>query len=121
MFHSLQYVKHKITISYFVQYLYHLDLFEFGTIKVFFQHQGQTFALIQNYQVTNAFSDYFKQSRYYALLQRPIDNFYFILKKTNVNRIVSVERIQKHVIIFENIIEDSCVLATPLSSMAEHD
>ncbi|CAF3121443.1 unnamed protein product [Rotaria sp. Silwood2] len=121
IFHSLQYIKRKNTISYFVQYLFRSNQTEFGTIKIFFQHHGQTFALIQHFQVINAFSDYLKESRYYDLLKQSIDNFYFVLKKTNINRIVSVEKIQKHLIIFEDALGKSHVLTTPVSSMTEHD
>lgn len=121
MYHSLQYVKRKKSISYFVRYLSRFDHFEFGAIHVFFQQQGQTYALIQSFLVTYAFSDCFKESRYYELLKEPIDNFYFVLKKTNQHRIVSVERIEKHLITFEDIPERGLILTTAVSSMTEHD
>jgi hypothetical protein len=117
----LQYFKRKTTIIYFVQYVFRFDQTEFGTIKVFFKRHDQTFALIQYFQVINAFSDYLKESRYYDLLKQPIDKFYVVLKKTSINKIVSVENIQKHLIIFENAIKKPLILATPVSSMTEHD
>ncbi|CAF3327366.1 unnamed protein product [Rotaria socialis] len=121
MYHSLQYVKRKNTTSYFVKYLFRPGNFEFGSIKVFFQHQQQTYALIQHFQVINAFSDYLKDSRYYGLLKQAIDNFYFVLKKTNITRIVLVEKIQTHMIVFQNIPEKAFILATPISAITEHD
>jgi hypothetical protein len=110
IFHSLQYFKRKSTISYFVQYLFRFDQTEFGIIEVFFKHHDQTFALIQYFQVINAFSDYLKESRYYDLLKQPIDKFYVVLKKTNINKIISVENIQKHLIIFENALKNHLFL-----------
>jgi len=62
--------------TYLVQITLNLAL-----LKFFFQHQRKTYALIQNFQLTNVFSNYFKESRYYDLLKQPIDNFYFVLKK----------------------------------------
>ncbi|CAF3256097.1 unnamed protein product [Rotaria socialis] len=102
IFHSLQYIKRKTTNSYFVQYLYRSEQPEFGIIKVFFQHRRYTYALIQNFQVVNAFSEYFKESQYYALLKQSIDKIYFVLKRTNNSRIVLADKIQRHLIIFEN-------------------
>lgn len=121
MFHSLQYFKRKNTMSYFVQYLFYRDQVEFGDIKIFFKYQGQTYALIQNFQIVNAFSDYIKESHYYELLKEAIDHFYFVLKKTNISRIVLVEKIQKHGIIFKDIIQKPLALATVVSTITEHD
>lgn len=121
MCHSLQYLKRKNTISYVVRYLLRPGLFGFGAIKVLFQHQQQTYALISEFQVVDAFSDCLKESRYYKLLKQSIDNFFFVLKKTNRSRIVVVEKIEKHLILFENIPKKGFILATPISSMTEHD
>ena len=121
MFHSLKYVNRKNTISYFVQYLFASNQIEFGIIKLFFQQHEQLYALIQNYHVVNAFSDYLKDSQYYGLLKLPVDNFYFVLKKTNLSRIILVEKIPKHLIIFQDILEKTLILATPVSSMTEYD
>ncbi len=121
MYHSLQYTKRKSTISYFVRYLFRPNMFEFGMIEVFFRYQGQTYALVKNFQVVNAFSDYLTDSHYYELLKQPINKFFFVLKKTNNNSIVSVEKLEKHMILFEDIPQKGLILATPVSSMNEHD
>lgn len=121
MYHSLQYVKRKNTISYFIKYAIGGDNFEFGAIKVFFQYKQQTYALVQNFQRVNAFSDYLKESRYYNLLKQSIDTFYFVLKKTNINRFILVKDIEKHMIIFQGILNKDLILATPISSITEHD
>jgi hypothetical protein len=96
-------------------------MFEFGMIEVFFRYQGQTYALVKNFQVVNAFSDYLTDSHYYELLKQPINKFFFVLKKTNNNSIVSVEKLEKHMILFEDIPQKGLILATPVSSMNEHD
>lgn len=121
MYHSLQYTKRKSTISYFVKYLFRSNVFEFGVIEVFFEYQQRTYALVNRFQVVNAFSDYLKKSRYYELLKQPLDNIFFVLEKTNDNRIVLAEKIEKHMIIFENIPEVGFISATPMSSTTEHD
>ncbi|CAF1147912.1 unnamed protein product [Adineta ricciae] len=120
MFHSLQYVKRKRTNSYSVQYEIRSGLKEFGIIEVFFQCKGNTYALIKNFQVTNAFSDHFQGSRYYDLLKRSIDKFYFVVKRTNNGRLISAEKVEKHLVIFEDIF-GKALLITPISSMTEHD
>ena len=110
MYHSLQYIRRKNTISYFIKYAIGGDNFEFGSIKVFFQHKQRTYALIQNFQHANAFSDYLKESRYHDLLKQSIDTFHFVLKKTNTNRFVLVEKIEKYMIILQGILEKALFL-----------
>lgn len=121
IYHSLQYGKRKNAISYFIKYATGGNSFEFGSIQVFFQYKQQTYALIQNFQHVNAFSDYLKESLYYDLLKQSIDTFYFVLKKTNINRFVLAKNIEKHMIIFQGILDKSLILATPISSITEHD
>ena len=50
----------------------------------------------------NASSNHLTESGYYRLFKQPIDNFYFVLKETNSTRIILIEKIQKHLIIFQD-------------------
>ena len=121
MFHSLKYLKRQSNVNYFVEYTDHRTQSQFGTIECFFQYQIRTYALLQNFQVVHAFSCYLQKSRYYTLLKDSIDSIYFVLKKTNNHQIVIADTIQKHMIVFENVKKKSTVIATPVSSLVEHD
>ena len=121
-YHSLGYAKRHQSISYFVQYLSNDSLHRrFGKIHIFFNHNQQTWALIQRFSESGGLSEYLKAGTHYQLIRQPLDSFYIIVNETSEFRVVSAERIVNHVIVFEGIVEHPAVLVTPVSSAHEHD
>jgi hypothetical protein len=82
MFHSLLYNKWQRCISYFVQYFYNFDMKQrhFGIIEYFFTCHDKLFALIQRHSTKHLYSDIFKNSKYYNLLKKVLDSFFFVIQ-----------------------------------------
>ena len=117
----MRYLKPKKSISYFVQYRTYDNKFNFGKIILFFTLHDRTMALIRHFVNCKPYSSYFKESYYYALIQQPMDLYYFVLKETNTFCVIKVEDIITHTIPFKNSQDVSTSVVTPVSSIDEHD
>ena len=82
MFHSLIYDKRQQSVSYFVQYAYNNDVKErrFGIIRYFFPLPNQGHAVIEQYPIKFLYSDYFKKSKYYNLLEKTVGLSFFCIR-----------------------------------------
>lgn len=121
MFHSLNYHKRQKSISYFVQYLFDNEAndYRFGAIEFFFTCSTQSYAAIRYHRVKYLYSDVFKFSSYYYLLQRPLDSLYYILERDHHQlNIIQTDLIVSHCIVIE---KDDHLFVTPFSSYHEHD
>ncbi len=121
MFHSLLYKKRQQCISYFVQYFSHGDLKQrcFGAIKYFFTCHSKSFALIQRYSIIRSYSEFFQTSKYFNLLKKTIDSFFYVLQfESGRLDLIPVENISIHCIVIE---ANGYLVATPISSYNEHD
>ena len=120
MFHSLLYTRCSKSISYFVEYFVNgSGQHNLGIILYFLTCNSKAFALIERSSIRQKFSDYFKRSRYYNLLKKPLDSFFTILeKKTSIIDLVAIENISKHCIVFD---KKDYIIVTTVSSYGEHD
>ncbi|CAF4887806.1 unnamed protein product, partial [Rotaria magnacalcarata] len=82
MFHSLMYNKRGKSVSYFIQYSIDQRHYYFGTIEYFFflLSKEKSYAVVNLYPVKEKYSDYFRLSKYYHLLKKPLDSFFFVLE-----------------------------------------
>ncbi|CAM4944421.1 unnamed protein product [Rotaria socialis] len=82
MFHSLMYNKRGKSVSYFIQYSFDQRHYYFGTIEYFFflLSKEKSYAVVNLYPVKQNYSDYFRLSKYYHLLKKPLDSFFFVLE-----------------------------------------
>jgi hypothetical protein len=121
MFHSLIYNKRGRSISYFVQYFSDQTSAQFGIIELFFtiKSKNKSYGVIHDYPVKQKYSNYFKNSKYFRLLEKPLDLFFFIVENAPVRKkIVRTDLIKKHCIIFE---KNDFKIVTPVSVYNEHD
>lgn len=121
MFHSLIYTKRRNSNSYFVQYWMNNDTtkIRFGVIKFFFTYRQEGHAVMDHYPVNCLYSQYFKESKYYDLLRRPLDSLFFVLEKYSRSKhLVNTSWIKSHCIVIEM---NNTLLVTPASTYDEHD
>lgn len=114
VFHSLSYKKRNNSLSYMVKYGK-----LFGEIAVFMQCNGIEYAIINRLKEKHSFSSYFAASRYYCILNKPLDCFFYTLvKESNQIDVVKIEPSMKMCIAVE---ENDCFIVSPLSVHYEHD
>ncbi|CAF1619525.1 unnamed protein product [Rotaria magnacalcarata] len=121
MFHSLMYNKRGKSVSYFIQYSIDQRHYYFGTIEYFFflLSKEKSYAVVNLYPVKEKYSDYFRLSKYYHLLKKPLDSFFFVLENHPCKKtIVLTGFILKHCIVFDM---NEYILVTPVSAYNEHD
>lgn len=122
MFHSLIYKKRGKSNSYFISYNKSTtdNIKYFGRIILFFSCLNRTYATVQRYTQIRSFSSLFKSSPYFFLLEKSLDNLFFLLSKepTDLQDIVDVDYVFKHCIVFD--FQDKLV-ATEVSAYHEHD
>lgn len=121
LFHSLLYQKRQRCISYFIQYSSNDDGEQrhFGAIEYFFTCHGKSFALVHRYPVKQLYSEFYRTSRYFSLLKKALDSFFFVLKSESSQLdVILVEQICIHCIMIE---ENEYFIVTPISSYNEHD
>ncbi|CAF2117764.1 unnamed protein product [Rotaria magnacalcarata] len=122
VYHSLQYKRRQKSVSYFVRYTSTAvpNSYLFGKIIIFFKCLNSTYALIQQYPTISRFSDLFRSSSYYELLDRSINHLFFV---------ISQQCISSYETVLASCILDNCIvfdcedyhIATPVSSYDEHD
>lgn len=121
VFHSVTYTRKGRSNSYFVQYRDEDGHYRFGAIKFFFQLRSNhiSYATVDRYDVKMNYSAYFKRSKYYRFIRKPLDSFYFVLMNySSYETVVSINKIVKHCIVFQFV---DCKVVTPISSYNEHD
>ncbi|CAF1112548.1 unnamed protein product [Rotaria magnacalcarata] len=122
VYHSLEYNQRQRSVSYFIRYSSTTEpnSYLFGKIMVFFKCSNSNYAMIQRYPVVGQFSDLFRSSSYYEILDRSINHFFFIISRQGVlpYETVLISRIVDHCIIFDC---QNYYVATPVSSYDEHD
>ena len=121
MYHSLIYNKRGRSISYFVQYFSDERYPQFGTIEFFFalKSENKSYACIHEYCVQKKYSSYFEESKYFDILRRPLDSFFFVIENHSKRKsFVSTDLIKKHCIVFKM---NDCTIITPVSAYNEHD
>jgi hypothetical protein len=117
----MKYLKQKKSISYFIQYGTPYHEFNFGKIVAFFSLNNRQLALIHHFINYKPFGTYFKESSYYNMIKQPMDLYYFVLKETNISRVIEVDDIMTYVIPFKNTRNVSTIIVTPICSSNEHD
>jgi hypothetical protein len=55
------------------------------------------------------------------MIKQPMDLYYFVLKETNISRVIEVDDIMTYVIPFKNTQNVSTIIVTPICSPNEHD
>ena len=119
-FHSLSYGRRQTSVSYFVRCRNEQSNFLFGKIVIFFMLNTQTYSLMQLYPLQDHFSDFFRGSKSYFLLQKPLGRFFYRLSSLPLKDlvVVPVDNVLDHVIVFE---QSKHFIATPVSSYNEHN
>lgn len=120
MYHSLLYKKGGNSNNIFVQFLNNGINLEVGEIQIFFQQKDKLYALIRKYNVKCPFSDHFKMSKFYDILSKPLDNFFFVLYASDILLCIPVRDFKKHCIVFPIDGDQHCAIVTPISSYDEH-
>ena len=121
MYHSLIYNKRGRSVSYFVQYFSDQTDPHFGTIEFLFtlKSQNKTYACINEYCKKKSYSSYFKKSKYFDILQKPLDLLFFVLENhVSCKTFICTDLIKKHCIVFQM---NDHKIVTPVSTYDEHD
>ena len=121
MFHSLIYKKRGKSNSYFIQNSFDQHYYQFGCIQCFIslESKEKSYALINVHRVKQKYSNYFESTKYYDLLKKPLDSYFFVFEKHSCKKtIIQIDYILKHCIVF-NMSE--CIVVTPVATHNEHD
>ncbi|CAF4869588.1 unnamed protein product [Rotaria socialis] len=121
-FHSLIYKLRRKSNSYFISYFKQKedDNKYFGKVVFYFVCANATYALVQKHQHKQNFSDLFKSTSYFSLLEKPLNScFKILLKQPNdIYDIIGIENVFKHCIVFDL---DHALIVTEVSAYDEHD
>jgi hypothetical protein len=123
MFHSLIYAKKGKSNSYFISYnksAKNDNIKYFGKIILFFSCVNTNYAVVQRYIQNQNFSDLFKSSTYFFLLEKPLDKCFTLLSKdaSDFYDIINIEDVIKHCITFDF---QQQLIVTEVSAYHEHD
>lgn len=122
IFHSLAYKKKGSCNSYLIQYWNDKskNIKSFGEVIVFFKDKSYSYALVRQLNNKHLFSDYFKLSKFYMELRRPLDSFYYVVTREENLKCILANDIIRHCIGFEKN-QSKYFIVTPISSYEEHD
>ena len=108
--------------SYFISYFKQKedDRKYFGKVVFYFVCANATYALVQKHQHKQNFSDLFKSTSYFSLLEKSLNScFKILLKQPNdTYDIIGIENVFKHCIVFD---VDHALIVTEVSAYGEHD
>lgn len=79
-----------------------IEAHSFGKIILCFTLNNKALALIQHSTCVRPYSNFFKQSKYYDLIKRPMDWYYFVVKETNTFRVIDINEIITNVSSFKD-------------------
>lgn len=120
-FHSLSYGRRQKSVSYFIRYKSDRSAdYSFGKIVIFLAMKKKNYCLVQVFPVEENFSTFFRHSKSYFLLQKPLDRLFYRVSSIPLKEldIVSVEKLIDHVIVFD---QSTFFIVTPVSSYNEHN